>query len=115
MPNVFVAYAGVDRPRIDDVWSKLLARGLVHGTPWIADHVMVPGESFADVIKCAIQDASSVVVLWSDNAARSSYVNYELGMAQALGTPILIVDLGSHLPPPAELGPVQVVDLQLAV
>lgn len=115
MDNVFVAYAGVDRPRIDDVWSKLLARGLVHGTPWVADQATVPGEGFADAIMRAIQDASLVVVLWSDHAARSSYVNYELGMAQALGKPILIVDLGSHLPPPAELGPVQVVDLQPAV
>ena len=115
MANVFVAYAGVDRPQIDDIWSKLLARGLVSGLPWVADQAIVPGESFADAIKRAMEESSSVVVLWSDHAARSSYVGYELGMAQALGKPILIVDLGSDLPPPAELGPVQVVDLQPSV
>lgn len=115
MANVFVAYAGVDRPQIDDIRSKLLARGLVDGTPWVLDQPAVLGESFADTIMRAIQEASSVLVLWSDHAARSSYVSYELGMAQALGKPILIVDLGSDLPPPAELGPVPVVDLQPSV
>lgn len=115
MADVFVAYAGVDRPRIDDVWSKLLARGLVDGQPWIADEHVKPGDNFADVIMRAMQEASSVLVLWSDHAARSSYVNYELGLARALAKPILTVDLGSHLPLPTELGPVPVIDLQPSV
>lgn len=115
MANVFVSYAQSDAMRINEIWSQLQARGLVTGTPRIAEEQIQAGDSFADAILRAIQGASSVVVLWSDDAARSSYVSYELGIAKALGKPILIVDLGSHQRPPVELGPVPVVDLQPSI
>jgi hypothetical protein len=43
------------------------------------------------IIEEALSQADSVVVVWSNQAAKSSWVHHELGMAEALGLPIKVV------------------------
>lgn len=114
MPRVFVSYARQDAERVSDIWAKLKSEGLVSGASWMADEQLGPEENYAESIRRAIGDAPRVVVLWTEAAARSPYVNYELGMADALEKPILVVDLDGREPVPSEISNVQVIDLHPA-
>jgi hypothetical protein len=80
----------------------------------VTDQVLQPGVSIRDTVRKAIEDASSIVVLWTEAAARSANVNYELGMADALGKPIVLVNLDGPHRIPSDLNNVQVVDLHPA-
>ena len=114
MASVFVSHASRDGVRVADTLSLLRGRGLVNGTEIVTDQGLEPGLSIRDSVRKAIQDAASIVVLWSDAAAQSANVNYEIGMADALEKPILIVNLdGLHSIPPG-LANAQVVDLHPA-
>ena len=42
-------------------------------------------------IRKQIQSATKVIVIWGSASANSSWVNYELGLADALRKPILVV------------------------
>lgn len=42
-------------------------------------------------IKAAIEEASTVVLISSENADRSPWVNYEIGLAYALGKNLVVV------------------------
>jgi hypothetical protein len=112
--SVFVSFASRDSERVSDTLAELRERGLVTGTDVVTDQVFVPGSSLRGTLRKAIQDASSIVVLWTEAAAQSANVNYEIGMADALGKPIMIVDLDGRRRVPADLGNVQVVDLHSA-
>jgi hypothetical protein len=115
MPSVpFVSCSGQDAIRVADVWAMLKARGFVSGDAWMSDDQLRPGDDYAESIRKAIGDAPTVVVLWTESAARSPYVNYELGMADALEKPILIVDLDGRARIPGELSNVQIVDFHPA-
>src|SRR5437588_12977570 len=41
-----------------------------------------------------IRQADTVVLVWSDKAADSAWVQYDIGMAQALGVPIRVLLAG---------------------
>jgi len=114
MASVFVSHAARDGARVAGTLSLLRDRGLVSGTDIVTDQGLEPGLSMRDTVRKAIEDAASIVVLWNDAAARSANVNYELGMADALGKPILIVNLDGPHSIPDELSNVRVVDLHPA-
>ena len=114
MGSVFVSHAAPDGARVQDTLALLRDRGVVTGTEVVTDQALRPGVSLRDTVRKAIEDASSIVVLWTDAAAQSANVNYELGMADALGKPIVIVQLDGLHRFPRDLGNVQVVDLHPA-
>lgn len=51
----------------------------------------VPGSSIRGMIKQQIESASEVVVIATDDSLSSQWVNYEVGMADALDKPIVVV------------------------
>jgi hypothetical protein len=44
-----------------------------------------------DHVKRTIEEASKVIVIWGDAGASSQWVNYEIGLADALEKPIIAV------------------------
>ena len=49
------------------------------------------GENFREATRAAISAADTVLVIWSPAAVESKWVNYELGMADALGKELVVV------------------------
>ncbi len=113
--TIFISYAMGDRPRLKTVISELKARGVVGESDKITEPhaVFIPGSSIRGALREAIQAASKVVVVWSGAAAESQWVNYEAGMAEALGKPIVVVvPKGEARQIPAGLSDIQVIELQ---
>jgi len=70
-----------------------------------------PGANFREKLRNAIQSTSKVIVFWSREGAQSPSVNYEIGMAEALGKPIIVARQKGKSPPlPAELSQLQTVE-----
>jgi len=73
------------------------------------------GEDVRSVIADKIRNADTVVLVWSDRAASSPWVQYEIGMAQALGIPIrVLVAGGSRAELPAGLTDAEVIEFKPA-
>src|SRR6266852_4938579 len=91
--SVFISYALDDKPRIRKVIDELKSRKMIEEDDKIIEtsDVFVPGSSVRAQVREAIEAASKVVVLWSGAGAEADWVNYETGMAEALGKPILVV------------------------
>ena len=111
--QIFISYAMGDRPRIEKVIAELKVRGVVREGDKIMEPTkeFVPGSSIRGELRKAIQAASKVVV-WSGAGAESQWVNYETGMAAALGKPIIVVvpkGVASRIP--ANLADIQVIEL----
>jgi len=113
--QVFVSYASQDRGRVQKVLKALRSRGLFDDPSTVtidASSVMIPGSSIRGALRKAIESANNVIVLWTPQAARSEWVNYELGMATAFGKPITLVMPDEAAPDvPPNLGDMQVVKL----
>jgi len=91
--KIFVSYAHQDRDLVKGVLQALRKKGIVTAEDAvILDHEdLQPGEDFRRMIKDQIRSASKVVIITSDNSAKSEWVNYEAGMAAALEKPIFIM------------------------
>ena|SRR5688572_28234160 len=93
--KIFLSYARQDRRLVAAVRRALRNQGIIEGN----DEVIVgpqqslkPGISnVRKTIKNQISSASKVVIIASDHSANSVWVNYEAGMAAALGKPIVLV------------------------
>jgi nucleoside 2-deoxyribosyltransferase len=71
------------------------------------------GDEIRAQIRKNIQDADAVVVVWTSSSANSSWVNYEAGMADALGKEIIVVRPDESAPElPVNLQSVRVLDLK---
>lgn len=112
--NIFLAYASNDRPLIEPALDHLQRRRLVSQ----ADNVFydfydyAAGEDFRQATREAMEGADTVVVIWSSAAAASKWVNYELGMADALGKKVvLLVPDGDPAHVPANLSGTEVVEM----
>jgi hypothetical protein len=90
--DVFISYASDDKSRIRDVVKELKSNGIVEAHDKITDtSEIIPGSSVRGQVRKAIEAASKFVVIWSVAGGKSDWVNYEIGMAEALGKPILVV------------------------
>jgi hypothetical protein len=101
--RIFVSYAHQDRDLVKGVLQALRKRGVVTAEDVvILDHGVImeannrsqdfePGADIRKIIKDQISSASKVVIIDSDNSAKSEWVNYEAGMAAALEKPIFIM------------------------
>jgi hypothetical protein len=113
--SVFLSYAFRDKPRIKKVIKELKAMGAVKEDDEIIDsaEMFEPGTSVRAQVREAIDAASKVVIVWSGSAAGSGWVNYETGMAEALGKSILIaVPKGEAMRLPSNLEGIRVVELE---
>ncbi len=92
--KIFVSYAHEDRDLVEAVEQALRKHGILTEKNVI---IMDPqrdipaGENIRKMIKDQISAASKVVIIDSKNSAESQWVNYEAGMAAALGKPIFLI------------------------
>lgn len=120
--KVFFSYSSHDRSLVEPMIAKL--QGVEIGCTEVADAIeplnadLLPEVNCRAIIRDLVQSANQVVVFWSKKAATSQHVQYELGMADALGKPITIVQLDQTTPElPAHLlnKVVQLVDRAVSV
>ena len=76
-PDVFVSYARKNRPLAEQLAEGLSASGL---QVWW-DSELSAGSEFATVIETKLQGAAVVIVLWSADSVRSSFVRDECSRA----------------------------------
>lgn len=92
--KIFLSYARQDRGLVGAVRRALRKHGIVTGNNVVImdpHHKLKAGSNVRKMIKDQISSASKVVIIGSDNSANSVWVNYEAGMAAALGKPIVVV------------------------
>jgi hypothetical protein len=84
--RVFISHSNEDQPLVESVlkWlqeSEFHSAQIDDPSNWSAD----AGDDVRSAIGDKIRQADAVMLLWSDRAAKSAWVQYEVGMAQALG------------------------------
>ena len=105
--SVYVSHAHADAAVVPRVLERLRAMGLL-GTDdevYVASDLGSGHASLRDGVRRQIQSASTVVILWSQSSARSQWVNYEIGLADAFGKRIIPVVLSgdaASLPMPIQ-------------
>lgn len=92
--KIFLSHAIPDKEKVASIAEKLQQR-------WSHDKEQVVivdpvnetpvSEDLRKRIRQGIQDSDEVVVVWTTATAAHGLVNYELGMADALGKPIVVV------------------------
>ena len=91
MSDIFISYASEDRTR-----AKVLA-GALADQSWSVwwDREILPGETFWQVIKEAIDQAKCIIVLWSQESVKSEWVQNEAseGNRRKILVPALIDDV----------------------
>jgi hypothetical protein len=82
MGDVFISYSSKDRARVEKLVTRLRDE---HGiTVWWDNH-LPPGERWDDQIERAMEDASTVVILWSEASIASEEVKDEAYYARDRG------------------------------
>lgn len=81
MADVFISYASEDRDRADQLASALGALGW---SVWW-DRKIITGQAFDHVIERELENAKSIVVLWSKHSIRSEWVKNEAAAASERG------------------------------
>ena len=113
--NVFISYARADARRLDGIVQSLMERGLMKEGDRILREEDLPVKHGAlrDQVREQIQSASKLIVIWGIASANSQWVNYEIGLADALGKPIIVVipSKSDVVALPANLQNVQVIKL----
>ena len=90
-PDVFVSYARTNRPLAEQLADALQANGL---QVWW-DRELLAGTEFSAVIEAMLRGAAVVIVLWSADSVRSSFVRDESARALKLDKllPVRIEDV----------------------
>lgn len=86
--EVFISYANADRSVADPLVERIEEAGV---RCWIAPRDEVPGARYGDVIDEAVEHATVMVVLFSEYALESDWVNREVELAAALRKRIIPV------------------------
>lgn len=92
--KIFISYAPQDRD-----FAKSLKSRMIEILPMsnkesfqISDIESINvGESIRQTIKNAVKSADTVVIVSTENSDSSSWVNYEVGLADAMGKNLVIV------------------------
>lgn len=99
--KIFLSYAMPDKEKVPLLVEKLQRhQSQAEEQIVIVDPVseLSGGEDFRQQIRQNIQDSDEVAVVWTTASAASGLVNYEAGMADALGKPIIIVVSDENAP-----------------
>lgn len=86
--SVFLSYSARDRAAADQLQKELKRLGLNAFNPM---NDLKPGEDFRKTIRAAIKGSDLLVVLASPLSAASSWMGYEVGMAEALGKRVMFL------------------------
>ena len=103
MPSVFVSYATADRP-IAEQLSALLADQEIHGqkiSVWRDQEQLYGGQKWPKALGEAIAGQDYFLLLWSQRAAQSHFVEFEWNTAIALKKPIIPCLLDTAPLPPS--------------
>jgi len=103
--DVFISYARSGEERARKVEAALQAAGYA---VW-RDAELPAHRTYADVIEERLKEAKAVVVLWSEDAARSQWVRAEADAARELGT--LVQASVDRTVPPLPFNQIQCADL----
>jgi hypothetical protein len=108
-PTYFLSYQAGDARLARAMHAAMTRRGISVFDP----QSIAPGENFVSTIKKHVDQASGMLVLMSPNAL-SSWQLYEVGMADALDKPVLVVgtEASSSEQVPAELRDKRLIILQ---
>ena len=91
---------------------KALDRGVTAGDDQLVETGAPPGTDLRRNIRKTIETVCKTVVLWNQTGATSANVNYETGMAEALGKEIvLVIPTGERPAISADLTHNQVIEL----
>ena len=96
MADVFLSYARSSAAETKRVAAVLREQGF---SVWL-DEELPAHRTYADVIAAELDSAASVLVLWSDEAARSQWVRSEANRAREKGTLVQLRLDGARLPMP---------------
>lgn len=96
--NVFVSYSSADLPTASALQTWIEKAG---ARPFVAEYAVASGQVLAATIDAAIRQCDLFVLLWSGNAAQSTWVPQEIGIARGLRKPILPIVLHPGATPPA--------------
>ena len=99
--EVFVSYSSIDLATASALRAWIERAG---AQAFIAEYSVAPSEALAPKIEAAIRRCDLFVLLWSGNAAKSTWVPQEIGIARGLLKPILPIVLSEGTSPPAFIG-----------
>jgi adenylate cyclase len=94
MADVFISYARPNEPQARQVAEALRASDYL---VW-RDDELPAHRAYAEVIEERLRSARAVVVLWSEDAARSQWVRSEANVARSAGT-LVQASLDGSIPP----------------
>lgn len=86
----FISYSSQDRPSADLLRGLLLERGV---SCWMAPYDVPPGSKYAHVINDALERCACLVLLLTQAAQQSQFVEREVERAMTYGKPIIPVEL----------------------
>jgi nucleoside 2-deoxyribosyltransferase len=87
MYDVFISHSARDGALADIIPRELERLGR---SVFIDRRDILPGQDFREALRTAIQESKTVLALISSpHAAANSWMGYEVGMAEALGKPVL--------------------------
>ncbi len=90
MGYAFISYSSRQQRQMAFVKTFLQANGIRY---WAAPEDIPIGSKYSEVIKQAIENASCVIFLLSDQAQNSVYCNLEISLALKAGKPIIPIQL----------------------
>lgn len=85
MHDVFISFATPDQPKAEQVRQVLEKNGI---SCWFAPESMRGSQDFAREIPKAIKSSKAMVLIWSESAQKSQWVEKEVDYAIAKGCPI---------------------------
>lgn len=90
--RVFISYAYQDKELAENAKHELATKGYLPTDAEFLDMQDVSaGEDIRQRLRSEIGAADAVVLVLSEHAATSQWINYEAGLADALGKKILVV------------------------
>lgn len=108
MYNIFVSYAQSELR-----WAEYLKQHLAFSdvNVFVAEHDLPAGNSLSSEISSQIKKCDLFVLLWTQNANQSTYVNQELFLAKSEGKKQLPILLQPGLQLPLILGDTKYLDI----
>lgn len=85
MGHIFISYSRKDKEYVDELKKKLSSEGF---KVWIDDQILT-GSRWKKEIKNAIDSCSALIVVMSETASQSTWVEREINYAEAKKKPIL--------------------------
>lgn len=101
MSSLFVSYSRSDLPQVLPLAETLTAQGC---SVWRDQHSLYSGQRWPKVIGEAIAAQEALLLVWSQHAAQSHYVEFEWSTALALRKPVLLCHLDATPLPPSLQG-----------